>query len=231
MTNTSSLGTGAPALTLFRTVVSTQCYSLPPAAEQRAGPLPLGSSFDPPGPLPLLDGNDTRLLSLVYAGGRLYATLATAVFNPFGRALVGGAYFVLSPTFRAGVLQARVLRQGYISVLRNNVLRPAVAVNAEGRGAIVFTVAGPDYFPSAGFVPFDTFSTGSTVQIPGLGAFPEDRFTGYPGPGLQGVARWGDYSAAVASTDGSIWMGTEYIPNAPRTPAANWGTFLMRYTP
>ena len=38
-------------------------------------------------------------------------------------------------------------------------------------------------------------------------------------------------SAAVAASDGSIWMGTEYIPNAPRTPLANWGTYLINYVP
>ena len=42
------------------------------------------------------------------------------------------------------------------------------------------------------------------------------------------VARWGDYTAAVADADGSIWIATEYIPNAPRTLLANWGTFIGR---
>ena len=68
------------------------------------------------------------------------------------------------------------------------------------------------------------------IHISGAGALPEDGFTGYtavfnsPTPG---VARWGDYSAAVFA-DGAIWMGNEFIPNAPRTVNANWGTFLSR---
>jgi hypothetical protein len=60
------------------------------------------------------------------------------------------------------------------------------------------------------------------------GAAPEDGFTGYAFFGGNGVARWGDYSAATADEDGSIWLATEFIPNSPRTQLANWGTFIGR---
>src|SRR6185503_12392372 len=147
--------------------------------------------------------------------------------------LVGGAYFILSPTFRGGVLSSSVLRQDYLLVKNNHLLRTAVAVNANGRGAVVFTLVGPDYYPSAAILPIDTFSTASTIQVTALGSFPEDGFTGYPDAGFvqQGVARWGDYSTAVAGSDGSIWMTTEYIPDVARTELANWGTFITRYRP
>jgi hypothetical protein len=65
------------------------------------------------------------------------------------------------------------------------------------------------------------------IHITGQGALPEDGFTGYVAFGGNGVARWGDYSAAVFA-DGAVWMGNEFIPNAPRTVNANWGTFLSR---
>jgi hypothetical protein len=46
------------------------------------------------------------------------------------------------------------------------------------------------------------------------------------------VGRWGDYGAAVADDEsGNIWMASEYIPNAPRTVNANWGTFVTQVTP
>jgi len=47
---------------------------------------------------------------------------------------------------------------------------------------------------------------------------PEDGFSGYKAEGspTPGVARWGDYSAAVAA-DGAFWMGNEFIPGTPRT--------------
>jgi hypothetical protein len=124
-----------------------------------------------------------------------------------------------------------VLRQGYLVVTNNHILRPSIAVNAQGRGAIAFTLVGPDYYPSAAFVSLDVLSTASVMQVPAFGAMPQDGFTGYPGGFAAGVARWGDYSAAIAAGDGSIWMAAQYIPNAPRTEFANWGTFLYRYLP
>ncbi len=231
MSNTASLDTANPSLLLTQIVVPTLTYTIPDVSTQRSGPLPYGSSLAPPSPLAYLDGGDSRILSLSYAGGRLYATLGTQVTDKNGRSLAGGAYIILSPAFRSGVLAARVLRQGYLMVMNNHLLRPAIGVNAAGRGAIVFTLVGPDYHPSAAFVPIDTFATAPAIQVAGLGAAPEDGFTGYLQPGMQGIARWGDYSAAVADSDGRIWMATEYIPDAPRTELANWGTFLIEYTP
>jgi len=231
MTNTSSLLTTSPSLQLLRINIATQTYSFPDVANQRPGPLPYASSLTPPGLLAFLDGGDDRVLSVCYAGGRLYLTMGSTVADSGGRARLGGAYFILSPSLRSGSLAAPVLRQGYLKVDGNHLLRPAIAVNASGLGAIVFTVAGPDYYPSAAFVPISTTSTGSAIQIAAAGAGPEDGFSAYGDPGLAGIARWGDYSGAVVAADGSIWMVTEYIPNAVRTQKANWGTYLIRYVP
>lgn len=64
------------------------------------------------------------------------------------------------------------------------------------------------------------------VHIAGARAAPDDGFTGYAAFGGGRVARLGDYSSAVAGSDGSIWMAQEYIPNAPRSFYANWGTYI-----
>jgi hypothetical protein len=150
--------------------------------------------------------------------------------------LAGVAYFVLSPTFR-GALAASVLSQGYLVVDRNNLTRPAFGINAKGNGAIAVSLVGPDYYPSAAFAPIRPVynSTGTLagysallLQLSAAGAFPQDGFSGYEG---DRIARWGDYSTAVASGDGSIWMVTEYIPNAPRTKYANWGTWVTQFMP
>jgi len=231
MTNTSSLTTSTPSPVLTQITVPTLTYVVPNPASQKSGSLPYGSTFVPPASLAFLDGGDTRVLSLSYAGGRLYATLATQVTDENGKILVGGAYFIFSPSLRGTTLSAPLVRQGYLLVKNNYLLRSAIAVNPQGQGAVVFTLVGPDYYPSAAFVPISTFSTGSAIQLAGAGAFPEDGFTGYPGSLTYPVARWGDDSVAVASSDGSIWMVTEYIPNAVRTQLANWGTFLTRYIP
>lgn len=231
MTNTSTLLTAAPNLQLLRINTPTQTYSFPDVANQKPGPIPYGASLTPPGILEVLDGSDDRVLSVCYSGGRLYVTLATAVVDDSGRQRIGGAYFILSPSLRAGTLAAPVLRQGYVQVNGNHLLRPAIAVNAQGFGAIVFTLVGPDYYPSAAFVPISVTSTSPTIQIAAAGFGPEDGFSGYLDPGVPGIARWGDYSGAVVAPDGSIWMVTEYIPNAFRTPKANWGTYVIRYVP
>ena len=90
-----------------------------------------------------LNGSDHRMLSVTYSGGRLYATWASQVLDSAGHSVVGGVYTIITPTYRAGVLSGSVLRQGYLSILGNHLLRPSIAVNAQGRGAIVFTVSGP----------------------------------------------------------------------------------------
>jgi hypothetical protein len=232
MTNTSSLATANPNPLLTRTpITTTLSYGPPNDAVQRNGPLPYGSSLAPPGKLAFLDGADSRVLSLVYSGGRLFLALGSSVTDENGQRLSGGAYFILSPTYRANLLGATVLNQGFLVTKGNNLLRPSIAVNPQGRGAVALTLVGPDYYPSAAFVPISMTGLGSAIQLAAPGVSPEDGFTGYPGGGVQGTARWGDYSAATAASDGSIWMAMEFIPNAPRTVFANWGTWVAQYIP
>lgn len=60
---------------------------------------------------------------------------------------------------------------------------------------------------------------------------PDDRFTGYGIFGGDRAGRWGDDSAAVASSDGTMWFASEHIPGGPRTTLANPGTFVGGVTP
>lgn len=228
MTNTSSLSTSSPDLQLIETIVPTELYESPGNASQPPGPTPLGGVGSP---VELLDGGDTRIQSVEYVNAQLYVTLETLILDANQQYVIGTAYIVLSPIFRANTLNASVAGQGYVYVNNDHLLRPALAMNPQGQGAIVFTLVGPDYYPSAAFIPINGLSPGTAIQIAGLGVLPEDGFTGYPAYGGDYVARWGDYSAAVAASDGSIWMATEYIPNAPRTPLANWGTYIATYNP
>jgi hypothetical protein len=107
------------------------------------------------------------------------------------------------------------------------VVFPSIGVNAVGNGVVTFTLVGPDYYPSAAFAAIDKVNGAGPIQIASSGAGPEDGFSGYGAFGGR-VARWGDYSAAVADSDGSIWFGVEYIPGGTRTVLANWGTFIGR---
>jgi hypothetical protein len=241
MSNTASLQGANPSLLLTQTTAPILTYVYPGVATQRPGPLPYGSSLSPPGQLAFIDGGlDSRVLALTYAGGRLFTTFAAQVTDDDGNSVVGGCYAVVSATFRGAALNATVLKNGYLSVRGNHLLRPGISVNSKGQGAIAVTLTGPSYFPTAAFIPIDFSSCAaaswncappSTLRIAQNGAFPEDGFTGYFPQATAPVARWGDYSTSVMSPDGVIWMVTEYIPNLPRTQLANWGTFIAQYTP
>jgi hypothetical protein len=232
MVNTSSRAVGTPNPTLIQISVPTLSYGFPSAANQPDGPRPYGASLTPPGPLPFIDGADTRVLSVSYSGGRLYVTFATNASDQNGRSVVGGAYVILSPTFRGGTLAATVLKQGYLVINNNHILRPSIAVDAQGRGAISATVVGPNWYPSAAFIPMSgPFVTPTIIQIAQAGSLPEDGFTGYSGGFAPAAARWGDYSSAVVAGDGSVWMVAEYIGNLPRSTLANWDTFVMSIKP
>jgi hypothetical protein len=151
----------------------------------------------------------------------------TTVTSATGPSRVGIAYFVVGAIGTPGTLLAHILHQGYVAVDGENVLFPSIAVNRSGVGAMCFTLSGPDFFPSAAYVRFASGRTAGSIHITGAGTAPEDGFTGYQAFGGNGVARWGDYSAAVAA-DGAIWMGNEFIPDTPRTVNANWGTFITQ---
>ena len=129
------------------------------------------------------------------------------------------------------MLAAAVVNQGYLVVNNNHLLRPAIAVNAKGIGAIAITLSGEDWYPSAALIPFQALATPTEIQVAALGALPEDGFTGYSTGGGDGVARWGDYNTAVADSNGSIWMVAEYIGNYPRTDFSNWNTYVIHNQP
>lgn len=223
--NTGSLSTANPQLTLVRTAVSTLRITSPQPVAQKPGPIPYGSSLGRS--LSFIDGGDSRVLSVTYAGARLYVTAASQMLDDTSRSVVGAAYVVLAPTMRSGAFAASVVRQGYLCVRQNNLLRPAIAVNAQGKGAIAMTLVGPDYFPSAAFASVNGIPETGTLYLAAAGSAPQDGFSGYD----DFFARWGDYSTATVAPDGSIWMIMQYIPDAPRTEFANWGTYVRRYNP
>lgn len=222
MTNTDTLNS-APGMPGFTTVaVKTETYVLPVVATQKPGPIPLGESLGQPEGT--LDPDDQRMQQVVYAGGHLWSSVGTAL-QVGQNILDGAAYFVLTPSWSSGVLKASVKRQGYVATANDYLLYPAIGVASNGNGAMVFTLTGPDYFPSAAYIPI-TLSSGTAADIrrAAAGRAPDDGFSCYPPFGPPG--RWGDYSAAVAVGDDDVWIATEYISNKPRDTFTNWGTFI-----
>ena len=228
LTGTDHLATAS----LVNAVVNTQSYGAPPQAQQRPGPFPLGMLLKDHEEL--VSSNDDRMNQVVFANGKLWTALNTSAKTLNGPVRTAAAWFILSPAVNGGAVSASVVNQGYVAIngpSQQNVLYPSVAVNSSGKGVVAFSVVGLNFFPSAGYAPIDVNGTGA-IRVSAPGAFPDDGFTGYAQfLSSNRVGRWGDYSAAVSDENGTIWMGNEYIPNAPRTTNANWGTFIGSFTP
>lgn len=229
LTNTESLKSVSPAAVLSANDFPTETYSFPSPANQKAGSFPLGSGLL--FPEEFLNSDDDRLQQLYFANNKLYTALETALPDADESVVrSGAAWFVVDPEGSGNTVSGSILAQGYIGIKNGSVLYPAFAVNNSGDGIIGFSFSGTDFFPSAGYVKFEDGAVEQKVHVAGAGQAPEDGFTGYPPFGI-GVARWGDYSAAVVSPAGHLWFGAEYIPNDilhPRTPVTNWGTFISR---
>jgi hypothetical protein len=237
ITNTKSLSESSPTLTLSFAVIHSETYGQPNPASQKVGEIPLGVSVREPEEF--VATNDDRMNQVVFAGGTLYGGL-NSLLKVGGAEQQGIAWFGVNPRFNGPTLTGRVVTQGYVAVAGADVYFPSIGVNDDGNGVIAFSISGAKYFPSAAYTDMVSGNGLPFVHISGAGKDPEDGFSGYVAFGAAGVARWGDYSAAIA--DGKrIWFAAEYIPNAcssltPTTPLcrtvnANWGTFVSAVHP
>lgn len=243
LTNTQSLTGSTPNVQAADVVVTTQVYGAPPDAVQKDGPTPLADSaaaqVGKPGNGPkehenLIAGNDDRMQDAVWVNGKLWGALQTVVKTPTGSSQVGAAYFAFTPSVSSGQVSATVAKQGYVTVNNASVLFPAIAMNNAGKGAIVFTVSGKDYYPSAAYARLTLADGAGPVHIAEAGKTPADGFSGYSIFGGSGTERWGDYSDAVVNpVDGSLWMATEWIQGNVLFPPrlANWNTRILKVNP
>lgn len=253
LTNTRSLSSGHPSLTLTGALRDSERYVNPPLATQKAGPVPLANyctqvdcfGFGPgsyaEGPVAT---NDSRMLQVYYAHGLLYGGLNTGV-QVADRLQSGIAWFMVSPG--TVPLNSAVAHQGYIGVAGQNVMFPAVAALANGSGAMAYTLAGPGYFPTAAYSLVGPSGVIGAVHVAAAGVGPQDGFTEYV-PQTDATSaprpRWGDYGAAVP-VGSAIWMASEYIGQScnfavyqrdptcgnTRAPFLNWATRISSVTP
>jgi hypothetical protein len=246
LTNTASLNSATPAPKLTNKIVNVNLYALPPLQKQPgSGTLagsatPLGDCInDTTTPLfsgvtgcwKLLfgaepahsevvstpDSNDTRMQQVMYANGKLWGALDTALNPDGGPQRAGIAWYVLNPN--AGT----VILQGYLGAAGNDFTYPAIGVTASGRGVMAFTVTGNHRNPSAGYAGIDAYSGVGDWHIVkgGKGAAPDDGFTSYKAEvGDPPRTRWGDFGAAAVDGE-MIWIASEYISGA--CSYRNWG--------
>jgi hypothetical protein len=229
LTNTKSLATASPSVHLSRRDLTVGTYATPVPQHQKDGPRPLGTLVGEP--VPVVNANDSRMNQVVFAHGRLWSAINTAV-NPGSRD--GIEYFIVQPFVSdSGAVGATIPKQGYVSVADAFLSFPSIGVRDDGRGFIAMSLMGPNNSPSAAQIAIDDQSgVKGPVEIVRKGLRPEDGFTCYEaevGPGA--VCRWGDYSASVAGPDGRIYSATEMISDNSRTFFANWSTFIWPARP
>jgi len=256
LSNTSSLNGANPSVNLSHVVLTVGLYVVPARSEQKNGETPLidclnlkscATNFVLGAPDPFapeheyaLDSNDTRMQQVVFANGKLWGALDTAV-NSSANTRAGIEWFVVSPTGGG-----QLLNQGYLAVKQNNVTYPAIAVRPDGNGVMAFTLVGRDFYPSAAFASINASGVGA-VQVAATGLGPADGFSGTavfnaPNPARP---RWGDYGAAVVDGN-NIWLASEYIGQTcdlntylatgascggTRTLLANWDTRISEVRP
>ena len=162
------------------------------------------------------DSNDTRMQQVMYANGKLWGALDTAVTVGGGNR-AGIEWFIVNPS------SSKLVMQGYLAATGYDFTYPAIGVTASGRGVMAFTATGNSLNPSAAFAPIDAnVGVGAwNVINGGNGAAQDDGFTSYKSQvGNPPRTRWGDYGAAAVDGN-SIWLASEYIAHA--CTYTNWG--------
>jgi hypothetical protein len=251
LTNTSSLNSASPSLSLSNNVLSVNQYAIPPKQQQPgSGTLattdtPLGycinntttSTVAGIGCWRLLfggapkhtevisrpDSNDTRMQQVTYANGKLWGALDTALNPDNGAQRAGIAYYIVKPDTSSGSLSAKVALQGYLGAASHDFTYPAIGVTSSGRGVMAFTDTGDSTNPSAAYAPIDALvGAGAWNDLPGgKGAAQDDGFTSYKAE-VGNPPRTRWGDYGSAAVDGnSIWIASEYIAN-PCT-YTNWG--------
>jgi len=265
LTNTSSLNSSSPAVSLSNKIVGVETYAMPPKQQQpgsgtpATAAAPQGFCFNDPGCSTAIllggadpfapevisrpDSNDTRMQQVMYANGKLWGALDTAI-NPDGKAQRAGiAYFIINPN------SGKVIKQGYLGATGYDFTYPAIGVTSSGRGIMAFTATGDSLYPSAGYAAIDALAGVSSWNVVpgGQGAAVDDGFTSYKAQvGNPPRTRWGDYGAAAVDGN-SIWIASEYIAHAcdintwltaplgrcgnTRTALGNWSTYISKFTP
>ena len=248
LTNTSSLDSATPSVTLSNTVLAVGGYALPPKADQPgSGSAP--TTATPQGyclnnettvtiagtgcwkllvsaavhaargaeVVSRLDSNDTRMQQVMYANGKVWGALDTAVSwtTPTAHNTAGVAWYIVKPDVSSGSVTGKIALTGTNGYSDKNIVYPAIGVTPSGRGVVAVTVSGQAVFPSAGYAGIDALAGMGDVQIAAAGAATDDGFTSYKQQLNRAIprTRWGDYGAAAVDGN-SIWIASEYIANA-----------------
>jgi hypothetical protein len=164
------------------------------------------------------DSNDTRMQQVMYANGKVWGALDTALNPDGGPQRAGIAWYIVNAD--AG----SIVKSGYLGATGYDFTYPAIGVTASGRGVMAFTATGNTLNPSAAYAPIDASAGVGAWNVVngGTGAARDDGFTSYRAQvgGNPPRTRWGDYGAAAVDGN-SVWIASEYIGGA--CDYTNWG--------
>lgn len=248
LTNTASLNTASPAISLSNKILTVGQYGVPPKQQQPGSggapttAVPQGYCLNDettgtiagagcwkllvtaaahgagPEVVASPDSNDTRMQQVTYANGKLWGALDTALNPNGGPQRAGIAWYIVNPS------TPKVLLAGYLGASGHDLTYPAIGVTASGRGVMAFTDTGDSTYPSAAYAPIDAkVGVGAWNDVPGgVGAAADDGFSGYKQQNFPNPirSRWGDYGAAAVDGN-SIWIASEYIASA--CDYTDWG--------
>ena len=228
LTNTSSLDSASPALTLSKSIVGVNRYTVPPSSVQKNAPNThpmldclndtsgaLGGGVNcyealtgPGGPwnqvLGPLDASDSRVLDVRFADGKLWAVLGTGA-TVAGAERAGIGWYIIKPKTAGG---GTVQKQGILAAEGESLSYPTLGVTDGGRGVIGFTRVGENLFPSAGYSPIDAKVGAVEVKMAAEGNAAQDGFTEYTV--FSNRPRWGDYGAAAVDGQ-TVFLASGYI--------------------
>jgi hypothetical protein len=290
LSNTASLNTASPALSLNNKILTVGQYGVPPKQQQPGSgtapdaSVPQGHCLNDettqlfngqfgcwrllvtatahagrPEVVASPDSNDTRMQQVMYANGKLWGALDTALNPDAGPQRAGIAWYIVNP------VTPKLVLDGYLGASGHDFTYPAIGVTASGRGVMAFTDTGDSTYPSAAYAPIDaSVGVGAWNDgTGGLGAAADDGFSGYKQTRFPAAprSRWGDYGAAAVDGN-SVWIASEYIAHAcdyatwggpffaggtgdnilgtcagashgpgPRSASANWSTRISKLTP
>ena len=146
----------------------------------------------------------------MYANGKLWGALDTALNPDGGPQRAGIAWYIVNPN--AG----KVVLQGYLGATGHDFTYPAIGVTAERPRRHGVHGDRRHAQPERGYASIDANAgVGAWNVVPGgAGAAQDDGFTSYKSQvGNPPRTRWGDYGAAAVDGN-SIWIASEYIAHA-----------------
>lgn len=251
LTNTSSLNSATPAVSLSNTTLTVGAYATPPKQQQPGSGTAPGTDVAqgyclndsttptvagvgcwrllvgaPPAPevVSRPDSSDTRMQQVMFANGKLWGAFGTAVTVVGGGNRAGIEWVIVKPDTSTGSLLASLTRQGYLAAAGYDFTYPAVGITASGRGVLAFTATGNATYPSAGYASIDASTgVGAWNIVPGgAGLAADDGFTSYTAQVGGTPPRTRWGDYGAAAVDGnSVWIASEYI--AAACDYTTWG--------